>query len=258
MEENEVWRRLLKGESASAQRFRARWRMLPSAPRCAQCLSPFGGVGGFVMRALGRGPWPNNPRYCTPCFRTMEDNPGGAEVETTFVFADVRGSTALAEQLGAAAFSKRMNRFFDVATKIVIDSDGVVEKLIGDEVAAMYIPGFAGRSHAARGIEAARSVMAATWNAGTQWIPIGIGVHTGIAFVGNVGGRAGVTQFSALGDAVNIAARLASSAAAGEILVSAATSDAAGFGTERLEHRALELRGISRPVSVHVLRTLPR
>lgn len=78
---------------------------------------------------------------------------------------------------------------------------------------------------------------------GGPWIPVGAGVHTGIAFVGTVGSEQGVTDFTALGDSVNTGARLASVADVGELIISEIAFSAAGMETEGLEERDLELKG---------------
>jgi adenylate cyclase len=84
-------------------------------------------------------------------------------------------------------------------------------------------------------------------------IPVGTAVHTGEAFVGATGLCTTVDDFTALGDAVNITARLASAAAAGEVIVSMATAQAAGMTTDRLERRTVALRGRIAPIEVIVL-----
>ena len=61
------------------------------------CAAPFGPPGGWVLRYLGHARWAKNPKYCEGCFRTLQANHGGAEVECSLLFADVRGSTTLAE-----------------------------------------------------------------------------------------------------------------------------------------------------------------
>jgi adenylate cyclase len=87
---------------------------------------------------------------------------------------------------------------------------------------------------------------------GSFFVPVGVGVHTGVAFVGSVGDK-GVSDFTALGDAVNTAARLASAANDGEVLVTSTAANAGGIaGTS--ERRRLELRGRTEPVDVVVLR----
>jgi len=95
--------------------------------------------------------------------------------------------------------------------------------------------------------------MAATGNTTPDpWVAVGAGVHTGIAFVGTVGDGAHI-ELTALGDPVNVAARLASSAGAGEILVTLTAAQAANLTEDGLERRDLELKGKSASTSVLVL-----
>ena len=179
---------------------------------------------------------------------------GGAEVELTLLFADVRGSTTLAERMTASEFSRLINRFYDVATHVLIDSDGWIDKLMGDEVIALYLPFL--EDHPARAVRAAQELMRATGQGSPAgpWIPVGIGIQTGTAFVGTVGSEDTVTDFTALGDAVNVATRLVSAAAAGEILVSNATYSGTGLMLEDLERRELALKVRTEPVGVRVMR----
>jgi adenylate cyclase len=137
----------------------------------------------------------------------------------------------------------------------MVRTDALIDKIIGDQVAAMYVPGFAGAAHARRALEAAQEILRATGHARPEgpWIPLGAGVHTGTAFVGSVGSAEGTSDITVLGDAANTAARLASSARQGEILISDAAYRAAGSDFGELEKRNLELKGKSEPVLVHVL-----
>ena len=179
------------------------------------------------------------PRLLPP----LEKHPGGAEVELSLLFADIRGSTGLAERMQAKEFSGLISRFYGAAASVVDGWNGLVDKFVGDEVVALFVPGFAGQDHASRAIGAGRDLLRETGNDGPEpWVPIGAGVHTGVAFVGRVG-EGDACDFTAVGDAMNTAARLASSAGAGELLVSRAAADAAGFHSAGLEARTLELRG---------------
>jgi adenylate cyclase len=95
--------------------------------------------------------------------------------------------------------------------------------------------------------------MEATGNTtGSPWVPIGAGVNTGVAFVGTIG-EAPHIELTALGDPVNVAARLASAAGAGEILVTDPAALAAGLVEGTFERRKLDLKGKSGPVSVLVV-----
>jgi adenylate cyclase len=170
------------------------------------------------------------------------------------LFADVRGSTALAERMLPDEFSRLMARFYGAAAGVIDDSDGIVDKFLGDGAVALFIPGFAGSDHAADAIAAARGLLEQTGNDGREpWIPIGAGVHTGMSFVGAVG-EGDARDFTALGDTVNTAARLTDLAAAGEILITAEAASAGGLETGGLERRTLELRGREQSVDAWVTR----
>jgi class 3 adenylate cyclase len=147
-------------------------------------------------------------------------------------------------------FSQWINRFYAAATKIIVDEDGLVEKLAGDSVAAFWGAGFAGPDYVWRTIEVAQQLLRAMEQ---EKIPVGIGVHAGVAFFGAMGTAGGLTEITAIGDEVNLAARLASKAAPGEIIVSERALEAAGIDGSKLETRSLELKGISEPVTVRVM-----
>jgi adenylate cyclase len=172
------------------------------------------------------------------------------------LFVDVRGSTSLAEGMSATDFSRLMNRFYNVATGTLMRTDAYIDKLVGDEVIGLYFPLFTGSNHARPAVQAAQDLLRVTGHGDKKgpWLPIGVGVHTGIAYVGTVkGAEDTVTDITALGDNVNIAARLASNAGAGEALISEAAYTAAGLNLGHLERRQLELKGKSEPVGVQVL-----
>jgi adenylate cyclase len=251
----EMWRGLLLGTDPRYARARAWLKHVPSEPRCKMCAAPFGGVGRPLMRLLHRDPWAKNPLYCTLCFNVLDAHRGGAEIEASFLFADVRGSTTLAEGMSPTEFRRQLNRFYDTASRILVEHDAIVDKFVGDEVIGLFIPALAHDAHAERAIAASQALLRATGHAepGGPWIPIGIGVHTGIAYIGSVG-EPPVTDLTALGDVVNTTARLASAAAAGEVLVTDAAAAASGIESSALEHRDLELKGKRESTPVVVLR----
>jgi adenylate cyclase len=236
--------------------FKRVMRTLPTDPRCFLCYAPFEGVGGRVVRTLlGRTRSRLNPQLCNVCEQYAEEHQGGAEVEISMLFADVRGSTTLAEGMSPLEYSQLINRFYQEASSLLIESYALLGQLIGDQVSGFYAPGLAGEKHARRAVETALAILKATGHADPQgpWIPVGIGVHTGIAFVGAVGTPGGATTITALGDAVNTAARLSSQAGPGEILISETTCQAAGVDTTGLESRELSLKGRTEPVKAFVL-----
>jgi len=200
------------------------------------------------MRAIGKGPWPKNPKYCSACFKQLSAHQGGAEIECSLLFADVRGSTTLAEGMPPTEFKELMHRFFETSAHILFEHDAIVDKFVGDEVIGIFIPGLTGELHARRAVEAARALVSRT----APWIPVGAGVNTGIAYVGTVG-EGDDTELTAVGDPVNVTARLASAAGAGEVLVTLPAAEAAVIDTAGLEHRQLELKGKSQLTEVVVL-----
>jgi adenylate cyclase len=253
-EQSEAWRRVLNGDLGQLKYFRAVLGRIPAGPRCKLCAAPLKAPGSVLLKPLGFGPSKLNRRLCRACFRSVDKRPGGAEIELSLMFADVRGSTALAERIPAQEYSQLISRFYGTAARVVDQWDGIVDKFVGDEVVALFVPGFAGEEHASRAVETARALMRETGNDGDEpWIPIGAGVHTGVAYVGRVG-EGDACDFTAVGDAVNTAARLASSAAAGEILVSTAAAEAGELQTAGLERRTLELRGREEAVDAWVSR----
>jgi adenylate cyclase len=245
---DEQWRRILTGDFPQLDRLRALMGHVPSGPRCKLCNAPFRGFGGFMLRAFAFGPSPLNRRLCKWCIRSMHKHPGGAEVEITVLFADVRGSTGLAERMSPDEFSRLLARFYGAAAEVIDERDGIVDKFVGDGVVALFIPGFAGEEHAQQAIDAARALVTET----ESWIPVGVAVHTGTSFVGSVG-EGDASDFTAVGDTVNTAARLDALAAAGEILVSESAAEAAGLDTSGLERRSLELRGREQGVDAWVV-----
>jgi len=251
--EEEWYKMLTEGEPIPRRLYHLNG-LLPTDPRCKLCGSPFKSWGGYIMHLLGRDQSRYNPHFCVKC--EVWEHPGRAEVNLTMLFADVRGSTTLAEKMSAREFSQLINRFYKAATHVLIQTDAMVDRLMGDEAIGLYIPGFAGPEHTRKAIEAAQELLRLTGHRDSKgpWLPVGIGVHTGPAFVGVVGGEESPADFTALGDNVNITARLASSAGAGEILISEAAYSSANLNFENLEHRQMELKGKMEAVGVHILR----
>jgi adenylate cyclase len=242
---------------ASEKQKRKFFGVLPKNPRCKFCNAPFEGIGASVARTVfGKQRSNLNSRFCNMCEEHARKFPGGAEVEMSILFADVRGSTALSEKMSAMDFSKLINRFYTQAASVIVQADGLVDKLAGDSVAAFWGAGFAGPHYVRRTLEVAENLLRVTGHADPNgpWVPIGVGVHTGVAFFGSMGTAGGLTDITAVGEEVNTAARLAAQAGTGEIIVSETALKAAGVDGSQLEARSLSLKGISQPVAVRVMR----
>ena len=260
----EEWHDFLSGTHAHLHE-KSPFRLIPSSPRCKLCKAPFGRPGAVVLRRFGFTPWAKNPRICGRCFQGLKLHaamcpgaPGdaevrGAEVDLSMLFADVRGSSKLARATSTLAFTQLMDRFYRVSMDVLVEHDAIVEKFVGDEVVGLFLPFLAGPDHAERAVGAARALIAAVGYGSAEgpWLPLGAAVHTGPAFVGIVGNQ-GARDFTALGDPMNIAAHLASKAAAGEVLVTRSVRDRVpALADTRLDHRQESLKGY--PVDAYVL-----
>jgi adenylate cyclase len=250
--DDQAWRDFLSGTTEGLAFVRQQFARLPSPPRCKVCRAPFRAPAGPVLRLIGLRQIPGASQLCTWCLGTITKHPGGAEIELTILFSDLRGSTGIAERIGARAFRALLDRFYTLAARSVDEAHGVIDKFVGDGAIGLFFPGASGPMHAARAIDAGRAIL--TGAGGRDPLPVGIGVHTGIAFLGVVGGSSAPMDFTALGDAVNTASRLGSLAGAGEMLVSDASAQAAGWSEAGLEHRRLDVRGRAEAVGAWVVR----
>jgi adenylate cyclase len=240
----------------TSKRYRKFFLRLPTNPRCATCYYPFEGVGGSIMRGLfGVKPSRMNPHFCNMCEQFAQDYQGGAEVELTILFADIRGSTRLAESMNPTQFSQLINRFYNTTTSILFQHDAMVEKIAGDAISAFFTRGFSGDQHASVAVETAKQILTATGHhaEAEPWAPLGIGIHTGMAYVGSVRSDSGTNEVAVLGDTANIGARLCSLARPGEIYMSKATAMAARLDSAGIQKREVNLKGRSEPVEAWII-----
>jgi adenylate cyclase len=241
------WQALLVDGYEPLKKAQRIFRRLPHDPRCQLCRNPFEGVGGWVLGRLGRKPSRKNPNLCQYCFDHLPE--GGLEIDIGIVFADVRGSTSIGEKSSATAFAATLNAFYKTATDVVIAHNGIIDKLIGDEVMALLVPGFAGTDYRRQAAGAAIALAKAVQEHG---LPVGVAANAGVAFVGNVGSGT-VMDFTALGDPVNLGARLQSEAQPGQVvlveeLYQLVSADHPGAPAQRID-----VRGREEPVDVRVL-----
>jgi len=252
------FRLVLTGEHPGLSRFRNKLRHMPSDPRCKLCLAPFGGAGGAVMKHFGFSRLPANPAICQNCIRQFRKHGmTGAEIPLSLLFADVRGSTGIGERLNPTEFREFLSHFYVIGSKAILGHDGLVDKLVGDEIIGLFFGGVTGPHHAAAAIAAGRELIERVGRADATTsgpIPLGGAVHTGVAYVGPTVPVGAVDDFTALGDVVNTTARLASAAAAGELLVSVDAAVEAEASTSGLERRTLEVRGREATIEVLVIR----
>jgi adenylate cyclase len=238
--------------------FKPFFRALPSAPRCQMCYIPFNGFGGFIAkRILDVKPSNMNPHMCDVCERFAERFPGGTELEISILFSDIRGSTPLAEKMENREFSALIHRFYMAGTKALYSNNALIEKFVGDGLTAFFAPAFAGPNHARTAIKAGLEILRVTGHRKGEkpWIPVGIGVNTGIAYIGSMKMEGGRTDITILGDVVNTTARLCSQAATGELLVGERAMSISGLPEDDYELRQLSLKGKEEAVDAWVLKT---
>lgn len=232
--------------SGSLSRFRAINRYVPSDPRCRVCLIPFAGAG----RVMGARPTGKNPYLFGVCF---EGAPlGGYEEEVGVLFADLRGFTTWSETHDPAAAAALLSQFYAVAHRTLTRDDALVE-FVGDQIMALYLVVFPSMGERTSDVmvAAARRLLDACAAEGLA-LPVGVGVHRGLASVGNVG-KGDIKDFTAVGDVVNTGARLQAVAKAGEIVVSEDAFDALQTELPGARARELELKGKRETVRVRIL-----
>jgi adenylate cyclase len=226
-------------------------RALPSSPRCGICGAPFSGFGSRLVRPLGYRPSRKSPNLCATCIELAP--PGGMTTEAGVLFADIRGFTRLSEQRDPEEVSVLLRRFYRSAEQVLFP-EAIIDKLIGDEVMALYLPMY-GRFEEAAPVMLghARELLRAIGYGGEEppFAEVGIGLDYGEAFVGNVG-QGKVNDFTAIGDVVNTASRLQGQAGGGEIVASARLMERVE-GPPAGERLELVLKGKAEPVLAYRL-----
>lgn len=218
---------------------------LPTDPRCGICGAPFAGLGSRFVRPLGYRPSRKNPHLCETCVELSP--PGGMTMEIGVFFADIRGFTALSEGTDPEQVGALLRRFYACAEDVLFP-DALIDKLVGDEVMALYMPMFGRVAEPAQVMfDHARDLLARIGYGSAEgpFVRVGIGLDFGEAFVGNIGERH-LYDFTAVGDVVNTAARLQGQAGDGEILLTTRVRDRLGEAPgERFE---VAVKGKAQPV----------
>ena len=181
---------------------------------------------------------------------------GGVNQYITVLFADIRGFTSISETADPEKIVGLLNRYFSVMTEVIFEYGGMLDKYVGDGLLAIFGAPKVGPDDADNAVRAAIAMQESLADLNKQFvaegiapIAVGIGLHTGEATIGYIGSEKR-SEYTAIGDTVNLAARLEASAAGGEILISDATSRGIGedLSLERLE--PLTVKNRIRPVNV--------
>ena len=176
-------------------------------------------------------------------------------MEIGILFADIRGFTAWSEKNTPSAVTERLARFYEQAGRVLTRDDALVE-YVGDQVMALYLPDFPSlRERTAEVMVAAAGRLLSeveAARAGDDALRVGVGVHIGLASVGNVG-KGGTKDFTAIGDAVNTAARLQSCAGPDQIVVSDVAFERMPAPGPEAAPASFEVKGKSEALRAHVI-----
>ncbi len=225
------------------------------SPVCKVCGTPLAGIRAIpprVLRGVRRNP--KNPNMCNVCSLKQIR---GEIAEVTVLFADVRGFTELTADLGPLRTKELLDEYFRTVSEILFAQDAIVDHFIGDAVMAFFNQPVRHEDHVLRAVRSAQEILHAVTHLNARWqlrqpVGVGVGIHTGFAMVGTVGST-DPKDYTAIGDVVNIAARLQGQAAAGEILVTEQAFEGVAAAFPGALRRTLELKGVKRPVAAYSL-----
>jgi adenylate cyclase len=174
-------------------------------------------------------------------------------MEIGVLFADIRGFTAWSEKASPTEATERLERFYQLACRVLGRDDALVE-FVGDQVMALYLPDFPSLRESTPDVmvAAARRLLRETHCREGESLPVGVGIHMGVASVGNVS-KGGVKDFTAVGDVVNTAARLQSCASTNQIVVSNGVYEHVSASYPAAQPRSFEVKGKSEPVGAFVI-----
>jgi adenylate cyclase len=181
---------------------------------------------------------------------------GGVSREVTVMFADVAGFTALAKSQPPQVMATVLNELFTILTEIVFRYGGTIDKFIGDCVMALWNAPHDQADHARRALACAEDMVRWLEVGNEGWaarfgirIELAIGINTGPALVGNFGSKTRM-EYTCIGDAVNLAARLEHLARPQQVLITRATREAAGAEFDYHSLGVHALAGLDQPVEV--------
>jgi class 3 adenylate cyclase len=180
---------------------------------------------------------------------------GGSVVEVTALFADLRGFTTFSEAVDPPEIVRMLNRYHAVAVPCILDNGGTIVQFVGDALLALFNAPARQADHAARAVRAALAMQAAVESIARSepdWPRLRVGANTGPALVGNIGSET-LRGFNAMGDAVNVAARLQGLAEPGQVVIGEATLLELGDTLRVRPLGELTVKGRQQPVRAYVV-----
>jgi len=219
--------------------------------QCRVCGTLLSGAMSVVFRTVGIKRSSRNPNICTRCSTHIDE---GRLAEITVFFADLSSFTELTHDLGAERTHEVIDAFLRMATDVLVKHGAFIDKYIGDAVMALFNVPIRYEDHA-RAILAATELGSTLQNLGARFglsLQVSVGIATGYARVGRLGSEDS-KDYTAIGDVVNLAARLQGKAGAGEILISEESYAAHSAEFPEATSEQLLLKGFREPVTAYRL-----
>lgn len=230
------------------------------ATQCGLCGTALSGPLSFVFRAAGVKRSPRNPNLCNRCNTHVDE---GRLVEMTVLFADLSSFTELTQQLGAERTHEIVDAFLRKASDVLVKHGAFIDKFIGDAVMALFNVPIRKVDHARRAVTAASELLSGLTVLREHFgfdLEAAVGIASGWAHVGRVGSDDN-RDYTAIGDVVNVAARLEAKARPGEIIVDQSTYEKIAADFPDVPKQRLTLKGFRDPVTAYRLQArdeLPR
>ena len=229
----------------------------PLAANCLVCGIPLVGLAAVILKWRGIRRSPRNPNCCTRCGAHLEE---GRLVEMTVVFADLSGFTEMTGRLGATTIYSVVDEFLRLASTTLISHGAFIDKYIGDAVMALFNVPIKRADHAAAAVAASAKLQELlpelSQRLGTP-LHASVGIASGFAHVGRLGSD-DIKDYTAIGEAVNQAARLQAQALPNEVLVSQDVYKEIASAYPGIPAETLVLKGFPQPTVAYRLNGQPR
>lgn len=220
------------------------------ASQCSICGTMLVGPISIPFRLFGVRRSSRNPNICTRCSTHVEE---GRVVEISVLFADLSSFTELTHELGPDQTHQLVDAFLRKASEIIARQNGFIDKFVGDAVMALFNVPVQNEKHAQLAIEAALEIVRSVDALGARFerrLAVSVGIATGFARVGRLGSD-DAKDYTAIGEAVNLASRLQGKADAGEIIVNAAAYRSSNLPDSAAHVDRLSVKGFRDPVDVY-------
>jgi adenylate cyclase len=182
---------------------------------------------------------------------------GGALSEVTLLFSDIRGFTSMSESAAPQEIVRLLNEYFELMVDVLFQYQGTLDKFVGDEIVALFGAPVSMPKAELKAVQCALDMMTALkefnrvrQSEGQDEIKVGIGINTGLVVTGAIGSSRAL-QYTAIGDAVNVASRLCSIAKSGEVILSEATYNKVKHEVAVVPLQPVRLRGKSDELRVY-------